>query len=302
MIYKDMKRILNFGGFLRINEAKATDINSMLLRDLSEFITKRLVNTLTSLPSFGGFELDDLGNGEYDILYTWRGENMSLGIVYNPSIPLGDWKSTSGRFRYNDVMSDMFPDHSKWKIRNYIDGQMEGLIKMEKESAGDFNPFDADIESLQVIKDIKDIGATIVSTPIERKNGTVAIKFPNWGTVYTLQKTGYIRRKGVSGYLSTKPELIKPILSLEDLIPKVTFVYNIFLKEIAQTEGMTAKEINDVLKAFSVEGGSSESYKNKFEEVIAKHPAMALYLPKPENWEDTGIRQGARLLGRIGIF
>jgi hypothetical protein len=67
--------------------------------------------------------------------------------------------------------------------------------------------------------------------------------------------------------------------------------------------GIPSKEMNDIIRELNTDGGtSSSSYKDKFEAMIYKYPQISIYLPSPENWEDNGIKQGAKILGRLGIF
>lgn len=298
-----MKRILEFGDFNRLYEAKEMSLDEMLMKDLVKgFVVKRLINTVSVLPSFEGFYTKLLRDGDYGIFYRWKGEEKDSGVVYKPNIEPIAKDNARNRFDFNKEMKSKFPNHQRWDVTKHLDDQMERMIAQEKEESGNFNPFDSDLDSLPAMRNLKDIGAQIVSTPIEKKNGTVAIQFPVYPIVYTLQKSGYIRRRGVSGYLSTNPELIKPILSLDDLTPKLTYLYNVYLKDLAQSEGMSTKEINDILKSFNSGGSDSEEYKSKYAEVTTKYPFMAAYLPKPENFDDGGLRQGARILSRIGIF
>jgi hypothetical protein len=298
-----MKRILGFGDFNRLDEAKEMSLDEMLMKDLVKgFVVKRLVNTVSALPSFEGFYTKLLRDGDYGIFYRWKGEEKDSGVVYKPNIEPIAKDNARNRFDFNKEMKSKFPHHQRWDVTKHLDDQMERMIAQEREESGNINPFDSDIDSLPAMRNLKDIGAQIVSTPIEKKNGTVAIQFPGYSTVYTLQKSGYIRRRGVSGYLSTNPELIKPILSLDDLTPKLTYLYNVYLKDLAQSEGMSTKEINDILKSFNSGGSDSEEYKSKYAEATTKYPFIAAYLPKPENFDDGGLRQGARILSRIGIF
>jgi len=298
-----MKRILGFGDFNRLYESKNMSLDELMMKDLAKgFVVKRLVNSVISLPSFEGFYTKLLRDGDYGIFYKWKGEEKDSGVVYKPNIEPIAKDISRNRFDFNKGMKSKFPNYQRWDVTKHLNDQIERMIAQEREESGNINPFDSDLDSLPAMRDLKDIGAQIVSTPIEKKNGTVAIQFPGYPTVYTLQKSGYIRRRGVSGYLSTNSELIKPILSLDDLTPKLTYLYNIYLKDLAQIQGMGAKEINDILKSFNSSGSDSEEYKSKYSEVTAKYPVMAAYLPKPENFDDGGLRQGARILSRIGIF
>ena len=298
-----MERILEFGDFNRLYEAKEMGLDELMMKDLVKgFVVKRLVNSVISLPSFEGFYTKLLRDGEYGIFYRWKGEERDSGVVYKPNIILRYKDNAMDRFDFNKEMKSQFLNLKRWEVSDYFSDQMKGMISQEREESANTNPFDSDLDSLQAMRDLKNIGAKIVSTPLEKKNGTLAIQFPGYSTVYTLQKSGYIRRKGVSGYLSTKPELIKPILSLEDLTPKLTFIYNVYLREVSQREGMSVKEINDVLKEYNSRGSNSEEYKNRYREYTSKYPSMSLYLPKPENFDDSGLRQGAKILSRMGIF
>jgi hypothetical protein len=302
-----MKKIVTFDEFSRINESEDPYMDSKiikLIRDLGNLTTKRLANTLISSPSFGGFILKHLSNNQYEVFYKWKGKENSLGIIYDPTKG-GDPQQYGLKFSFTPegIPNDVPQNELRWVFRDHVWKMMDSLIKEDRDSAKDFNPFDSGLESLPILKDLEKHGAQIVSTPIERKNGTVALKFGNSGIVYTIQKSGYIRRKGASGYLTDHPDLIYPITNIEGLVPKIVYVFNTHLKDRASMEGIPPEEINDLIKELNTEdGASSDSYKDKFEKMISKHPGISVYLPSPENWEDNGIKQGARILGRLGIF
>jgi len=299
-----MKKIITFGEFSKINESKSLDINSKLIKDLGDLTIKRLVNTFISIPAFGGFFLEELPDGSQEVFYKWNGIDNSMGLIYNPDAK-GNAREYGKKFIFTP---EAMPknDHGydvEFLLRDYVWNKMDSLIKDTRDSAKDFNPFDSGLESLTILKDLEKRGLEIVSTPIEKKNGTVALKFNNSGVIYTIQKSGYIRRKGVSGYLTNNPDLIYPIENIEGLIPKIVYVFNTYLKDIGSMNGIPQKEINSILSELNTDAGSSSaSYKDKFEEIINKYPQMSIYLPSPENWEDNGIKQGARILGRLGIF
>ena len=299
-----MKKIITFGEFSKINEAKSLDINSKLIKDLGDLTVKRLVNTFISIPAFGGLFLKELPDGTQEIFYKWNGMDNSMGLIYNPDAK-GNAREYGKKFTFTpEAMPKSDPGYGpQYLLRDHVWNKMDSLIKDTRDSAKDFNPFDSGLESLPILKDLEKRGLKIVSTPIEKKNGTVALKFGNSEVIYTIQKSGYIRRKGVQGYLTNNPDLIYPIQNIEGLIPKLVYVFSTHLKDIGNMNGIPQKEINDIISELNNDGGSSsDSYKNKFEEMINKYPQMSIYLPSPENWEDNGIKQGAKILGRLGIF
>lgn len=299
-----MKKIITFGEFSKINEAKSLDINSKLIKDLGDLTVKRLVNTFISIPAFGGFFLKELPDGAQEVFYKWNGIDNSMGLIYNPDAK-GNAKEYGKKFAFTPeaMPEDNVGYGPRYFLRDHVWNKMDSLIKDTRNSASDFNPFDSGLESLAILKDLEKRGLEIVSTPIEKKNGTIALKFGSFPVIYTIQKSGYIRRKGVSGYLTSNPDLIYPIENIEGLIPKIVYVFNTYLKDIGSTNGIPQKEINSILRELNTDAGaSSASYRDKFEEIINKYPQMSIYLPSPENWEDNGIKQGARILGRLGIF
>jgi hypothetical protein len=231
-----------------------------------------------------------------------------MGIIYDPTkggsaIQYAKQYGLKFYFTPESIPNGVPQDELRWVFRDHVWKMMDSLIKEDRDSAKDFNPFDSGLESLPILKDLEKHGAQIVSTPIEKKNGTVALKFGNSGIVYTIQKSGYIRRKGASGYLTDHPDLIYPITNIEGLIPKIVYVFNTNIKDIGSMNGIPNNEINDIIRELNTDNGSfSDSYRAKFEEIIKKYPQMSIYLPSPENWEDDGIKQGARILGRLGIF
>jgi len=299
-----MKKLITFGEFSRINESKSLDMNSRIIKDLSQLTVKRLVNTFISIPLFGGLFLKELPDGTQEVFYKWNGVDNSMGIIYNPE-GKGNAKEYGVKFTFTPegMPEDPHGYGPKSLLREHVWRKLDSLIKDTRNSNKDFNPFDSGLESLPILKDLEKRGLEIVSTPIEKKNGTVALKFGNSEVIYTIQKSGYIRRKGVQGYLTSNPDLIYPIENIEGLIPKIVYVFNTHLKDIGSMNGIPQKEINDIITELNTDGGSSSSsYKDKFEAMIYKYPQMSIYLPSPENWEDNGIKQGAKILGRLGIF
>lgn len=256
-----MKKIVTFDEFSRINESEDPYMDSKiakLTRDLGNLTTKRLVNTLISLPQFGGFTLKHLSNNQHEVFYKWNGQDNSMGIIYDPTKG-GNVIHYGLRFSFTpEAMPKEFPaDRVNWIFRDHVWNKIDSLIKDVRDSAKDFNPFDSGLESLPILNDLKKHGVEIVSTPIERKKGTIALKFGNSGIVYTIQKSGYIRRKGVSGYLTDHPDLIYPITNIEGLVPKIVYVFNTHLKDRASMEGIPPEEINDLIKELNTEDGAS---------------------------------------------
>jgi hypothetical protein len=299
-----MKKLITFGEFSRINESKSLDVNSKLIKDLSELTVKRLVNTFISIPAFGGLFIKELPDGTQEVFYKWNGVDNSMGIIYNPDAK-GNAKEYGVKFSFTPEGMPENPHGygPKSLLREHVWRKLDSLIKDTRDSNKDFNPFDSGLESLPILKDLEKRGLEIVSTPIEKKNGTVALKFGNSQVIYIIQKSGYIRRKGVQGYITNNPDLIYPIENIEGLIPKIVYVFNTHLRDRGSMNGIPQKEINDIISELNTDGGSSsDSYRDKFEEMINKYPQMSIYLPSPENWEDNGIKQGAKILGRLGIF
>jgi hypothetical protein len=280
-----MKRILPFHQFDPILEALDLDaVDPVLLKALRGLIGDRPINVWIQTPEFGSLSSPRSNAGGGPIFFEWNGEEMRLpGVI----------------FRNGVLYSDQNPqEESSWKNgKGDAWDRITNLLDQSQKGVKEFNVFDAGVESMPIVRDMMKRGMEIVSTDRQRKNGTLALRFPQSQFNYSLTPNGYIRRQGVSGFLSTKPELIRPIHSLEDLIPKITYVYFVHLKDIGKSLGISRKDLNPIEKTM----GTSE-YPDVWREITQKFPSMAVYLPAPEGSEGDEIVKGARVLGRMGIF
>ena len=280
-----MKRILPFHHFDPILEA--LDLNAVdpvLLKALRDLIGDRLINMWIQTPEFGSLSSPRSNAGGGPIFFEWNDEEMRLpGMI----------------FRNGVLYSDRNPqEKSSWENgKSDASRRIAHLLDQSQKGTKEFNVFDAGVESMPIVKDMMKRGMEIVSTDRQREKGTLVLRFPQSRFDYSLIPTGYIRRHGVSGYLSKKPELIRPIHSLEDLIPKITYVYFVYLKDVGQNLGISRKEVNQIEKTM----GTPE-YPEAWREITQKHPSMAVHLPAPEGSEGDDIVKGARVLGRMDIF
>jgi len=290
-----MNKIYRFDEFVSIFEAnKNIDINKQLLIDLKKITNQRIIAQWTNTPEFGGVYTKPSILGGEEIFYKWDGVEYSFpDIIY----------SNGNFFEKEKFNKGIKPDRlDNWEIRNKIWILIDDMIKRSAK-ASNFNPFENGVEDMPIIKELKAKGMEIISTDREKKTGTLVLRFPNAIYDYVIQTSGYIRRKGVSGFVSNKDELIKKIYSLEDLMPKLSYVYYLYIKDATEGEGIPKKDIEKIISLFfSEESTKSLTYKEEYDKIVQEHPKMALYLPEPEEGGNKELIKGAKILGRLGIF
>ena len=289
-----MQRIISFQDFDPVFESLENS-DPQIIKVLRDFLTPRLVNQWISASEFGGIYSPRGNQGGGPILFQWEGEEMRLpGIIY----------------RNGELYSDEDPNlgvQGNWsaqasRARNESWNRIETLNQQAQARAKEYNPFEDGIEEMPIIKEMRQKGMQIVSTPRQRKNGTLVVSFPGSRWEYALSSKGYIRRNGISGILGgNKPELHKAITTKEDLIPKITYVYLTSIRDIADGIGLSRGEINQIIKAIS-KGTGNKEYQEIYDRTVRAFPQMAYHLPAPEGREDDEITKGARVLGRMGIF
>ena len=290
-----MKRIVLFKDFYPVFESLENS-DPRIIRVLRDIITSRLVSQWISSPEFGGIYSPTGNQGGGPILFQWEGEEMRLpGIIYR------DGELYSDEDPNLDVRKEYWREQAQ-RARNESWDRIETLNKQSKSRSEGYNIFEEGIEDMPIIKEMKQKGMKIVSTPQQIKNGTLVVSFPGSSWEYALSSKGYIRRKGRNGILgSTNPELQKAIRTKEDLIPKITYVYLTSIRDIGKDIGITQSEINQIIKAIS-KGISSKEYQEIYDRIVRSLPQAAYYLPSPGGREEDEISKGARILGRLGIF
>lgn len=331
-----MKRIQNFISF---NESKSSplypgvDLPKEVIKVLGVLSPKRLFSQFIGAPWFGGLRLGDETPKGRPILLTWKDQTEVLPFIYytgNPSDVIKDPSSYSSSKKIHGLkieegtIKELLDFEKKcsdigWidpggfefrrflntspglrpNLKQYVYHVFTVLLENYRKNSEKFNIFDHDFMSLPEMKQLIDMGAKVVSTPIEKKNGTLSIEHPNVYRPITLQTSGYIRYKGADGYITSKPELIKPLTKLEDIIPKLVYVKYTIVRNSLEKAGLSRTEINQALKIFSED---PENYSKLAQEIVQKYPSAVLYLPDPAEGFDQSLVRGAKLMGRLGLF
>lgn len=309
--------------FKTFNEAKqvtyeGVDLPKSVTKLLIGLSTKRLFAQLIGTPWFGGLRLGEQTDEGQKILLTWNGMTEHLPFIRYT----GDPSNVFSRGGWHDSYTEIKVINNKEEISqferlknlewlqglstwykagsiDYVYTIFYNLLTEYREQAEKFNIFDHDFMSLPEMQDLVKMGASVVSTPVERKNGTLTISHPSLSIPIQFQTSGYIRRKGVSGYVSTKPELIKPINKLEDIVPKLIYLKFMILKDGLEKAGLSTSTINSVIKMYI---DNPSDYSDFVKDMVKKYPTAALYLPAPDEGFDSRLIGGAKLMQRFGIF
>jgi hypothetical protein len=324
-----MKKIKTFSSFNEAREVKTypgVNVPQKTLHFLKKSLGNRLFSQFIGVPWFGGLSLGKETPMGKEILLTWKNKTIPLPFVYHME-EISDVNVSSGGGK---VISQDSMEHKKiekfetecleagwvnpgqpyyfvtpnssyvyFSPANYIYQIFYVLLGNYRKREEKFNIFDHDYMSLPEMKQLIDLGAKVVSTPIEKKNGTLSIEHPNVHRPILLQTTGYIRYKGVSGYITTQPELAKPLSDVKDIVPKLIYVKHIIIRKSLRKAGLSVNEIKHALKIFSE---NPEGYFKISQEIVQKYPSAVLYLPKPAEGFNQDLVKGARLMGRMGLF
>ena len=316
--------------FKTFNEAKevtyeGVDLPESVVKLLIDFSTKRLFGQFIGTPWFGGLRLSEESTDEQRILLTFNGITEPLPFirytgdqsdVFSVGSSIRDQKSYHGikvmnidnkeeKSQFDRLVTmGWIPDNVIYQIRgggiehtpNYIYYLFDQLLSVFRHKGEKFNIFNHDFMSLPEMQDLIKMGASVVSTPTERKNGTLTISHPSLSIPIQFQTSGYIRRKGVSGYVSTKPELIKPINKLEDIVPKLIYLKFMILKDGLEKAGLSTSTINSVIKMYI---DNPSDYSDFVKDLVKKYPNASLYLPAPEEGFDPRLIAGAKLMQRF---
>jgi hypothetical protein len=318
--------------FKTFNEAKqvtyeGVDLPESVVKLLIDFSTRRLFSQFIGTPWFGGLRLSEESADGQRILLTFNGITEPLPFIRytgdQSDVFYGgyswDQKSYHGikvididnkeeKSQFDRLVTlGWIPENEIYQIRRrsiefspgYIYYLFNQLLSVFRHKGEKFNIFDHDFMSLPEMQDLVKMGASVVSTPIERKNGTLTISHPSLSIPIQFQASGYIRRKGVSGYVSTKPELIKPINKLEDIVPKLIYLRFMILKDGLEKSGLSTSTINSVIKMYI---DNPSNYSDYVKDMVKKYPTAALYLPAPDEGFDSRLIGGAKLMQRFGIF
>jgi hypothetical protein len=292
-----MKKIKTYHEFNKLFESTENS-DHKVLSALRKWIGVRKINQWIACREFGGV-YSPLGYNEETeggpVLFKWKGEEREL-----PG-------ANFFRNYINDITVSYDHHSSRKDYRkgwDYIDGLIRESQK-ESKSKG-YNIFDDKMEEIPIIKEMMSKGMEIISSPAQRKRGNVVVKFPNSRFNYTITNTGYIRR-GIIDIPSARKQLIggntdlhKTIETKEDIIPKISYVYIQYLKDLLDVTGVSRSRINSLVK--SLTSGDGMEYKEFFDLSVKVTPELAYKLPTPEGRKDDELVKGARVLGRMGIF
>jgi hypothetical protein len=281
---------------------------------------KRMLGQLSGDSNLKRMYLDDPDNsGTKRIYVSWGNIIFRLpAIGYNESTDevakIGDeLPSVDSFFRelrdkgiigYKDneySIDPWTPENSKYSNMLYI--LFKGLIDVSRKESSFLNPFtDLDIYSNQAFNSLIKMKTSIVSSDLQKKNGTLVLQNPYWDSQIGIYNNGYIRKLSGSRPASmvSNPELIAPIYSEEDLNIKLEYLRWYTIKKILMEEdGLKQKDIKK-LREDLVDNPSE--YARRVKELVYNNPKLSLYLPAPEGGFDSGIAKGARILNRLGIY
>jgi hypothetical protein len=290
-----MKKIKTYHEFNKLFESTENS-DHKVLSALRKLYGARKINKWIACREFGGV-YSPLGyNKETEggpVLFKWKGEEREL----------------PGANFFLNYINDFPAPYVPWKDRQKGWDYIDGLIResQEESKSKEYNIFDDKMEEIPIIKEMMSKGMEIISSPTQRKRGNVVVKFPNSRFNYTITNTGYIRR-GIIDNPSGRKQLIgssntdlhKTIETKEDIIPKISYVYIQYLKDLLDVTGVSRSRINSLVKSLTSGGGME--YQEFFDEVVKGMPELAYKLPTPEGRKDDSIVKGARVLGRMGIF
>lgn len=316
--------------FKTFNEAKqvtyeGVDLPKSVVKLLIDFSTKRLFGQFVGTPWFGGLRLSEESADGQRILLTFNGITEPLPFirytgdqsdVFSGSSRIFDRKSYHGikvmnignkeeKSQFDQLVAmGWISDNVIYKIGGsgiegtlkYVYYLFDQLLSVFRHKGEKFNIFNHDFMSLPEMQDLVKMGASVVSTPIERKNETLTISHPSLDIPIQFQTSGYIRRRGVSGYVSTKPELIKPINKLEDIVPKLIYLKYMILKDGLEKAGLSTSTINSFIKMYI---DNPSDYSDFVKDLVKKYPNASLYLPAPEEGFDPRLIAGVKLMQRF---
>lgn len=167
----------------------------------------------------------------------------------------------------------------------------------------ELNPFtDLDLDSNPAMKILGEMNVRLVSTPIQKKNGNIALKCPHIGdNQVIIYSNGYIRKKDMYGRIApmtTNMELTRPIKSEDDLTLKLTYMISYVIKTILKSYGVSPKEINKIGK--SIASGDFGEYDSLILKLANENPTISHILPDYNNVIPSSLKRGSAILSRFG--
>jgi hypothetical protein len=167
----------------------------------------------------------------------------------------------------------------------------------------ELNPFtDLDLDNNPAMKILGQMNVRLVSTPMQKKNGNIALECPHIdANQVIIYSNGYIRRKDINGRIApmtTNMELTRPIKSEDDLTLKLTYMISYVLKTILKSYGVSSKEINKIGK--SIASGDFDEYDTLILKLASENPAISHILPDYNNVIPDSLKKGSKLMARFG--
>ena len=165
------------------------------------------------------------------------------------------------------------------------------------------NPFTLDLNNNPLIKNLKKLGLSIVSTERQRKNGTIQFRSSHNFMPHdlTVHSNGYMRRVADRTSPVTKNlELSRPIYTEDDLNLKLTYIWVYCLKLMLKHFGVATGKVNSIIK--SITSGDNFEYDELIKRIASEDPTVAHLLPDPNSVLDPSIVRGASILSRFNAI
>ena len=236
-------------------------------------------------------------------------DNSDFGLVYTNTIDNIMIKSGKEKPVYAAVHYEYYNTISLLELVGRYISQIFDFVNYYlgnnpiDEDEKELNPFtDLDLDSNPSMKTLKRMGVYLVSTPMQKKNGNIALETPSIDSKQIIiYSNGYIRRKNLRGMaapLTTNMELTRPIRSEDDLTLKLTYVISYIIRNTLKQYGVSAKEINRVGK--SIISGDSREYDDLILRVARENPSVSHILPDYNNVIPNSLKRGSAILSRFG--
>ena len=121
---------------------------------------------------------------------------------------------------------------------------------LKEEKSSYLNPFDTNLDDNTIIQKLKNLGVSIVSSPIQKKNGTLQLRSSFLRYDITIHSNGYIRKMGDrTSVLTNNMKLSRPIYTTEDLDVKLTYVFLYYIKSILNKARIPENVIRSLSKS-----------------------------------------------------
>lgn len=172
---------------------------------------------------------------------------------------------------------------------------------LKEEKSNYLNPFDTNLNDNPIIQKLKNLQVSIVSSPIQKKRGTLQLRSSFLPADITIHSNGYIRKMGdTPSVLTNNIKLTGPIYTREDLDLKLTYVFLYYIKSILNKSGIPGDIIRSITK--SIMEGDDSAYDNIIKDLSKNYPRAAVLLPDPNNVIDPNIKRAGVILSRFDIL